>query len=662
MATPRFSRPLHLAYAALVWALAVPFAGVAGDLAGAYTDPAYLTTLAFGSHSHWMQPWRACLETIPAAQYLRAVGMGLNLERGENPDLVLQMLARNGVRCGRVEIGWGNLEWNDETTLTGNGERFRALIKACRTWGVRPVVLLNAHQGAPCPLRFLDRAVTAEIAADATQVTLEDVRDLVPGRSGLSNLNDYWAAEALITRIEGNTVTLSKPVPKAIKAGTRVPLATLKYRPFSPPGSDDYRETIAGWQRYVATVAAFVTQCLETAGAADLGFDLEIWNELTFGSQFLCINNYYSPELEKYDGNSIWGNLVRETAAYVDAHPGDFAGVRLGDGFSNTIPWTASAQEPVRVTAIGKHPYAGRRTYPKDEYQGTNLNALGQEDPYVPAYTACFPEYYGTGLQTETLLRDAAPLTTDIYGTRHGRNARPGNPCTVWITEVGYAPNEDGVSDRELGLALKAKATARYLAFYLNKGVDKLTLFSAAGGDVWLGQVLDSFLEYARANSAYPADDAPYTSPSLRVMGRMSAKMSSGIDAALPGTRVLQVEGIRDTHGHFQFAGDGTPEHPPLYDREVFAFLPFQVNARKFVIAYYVMTRDIKQALAPEEFTVTLSGLNAVGATFSAYDPLNDQAPPVEAAVGADGKLVLVLTAADYPYLLTVEEAGSVAP
>ena len=28
------------------------------------------------------------------------------------------------------------------------------------------------------------------------------------------------------------------------------------------------------------------------------------------------------------------------------------------------------------------------------------------------------------------------------------------------------------------------------------------------------------------------------------------------------------------------------------------------------------MTRDIKQALAPEAFTVTVSGLNAIGATF----------------------------------------------
>ena len=657
---PRSSCRLAMMAVLLACAVAAPFAAQAGDLAGAYTDPAYLTKMWFGAHSHWTQPWRAYLETVPAAQYLNAVGMGLNLDR-ENPDLVLQMLAKNGVRCGRIEMGWANIEWNDETKLTWTRDKYRPLFAACKKWGVRPVILLNSHQGVPCPVKLFDRAVTADVAAGATQVTLEDARDLVVGRSGLSNLSDYWAAEAIILKMDGNTVTLSKPVPKAIKAGTRVPMATLKYRPFSQPGSEDYKETIAGWQRYVATVAAFATECLGTQAAADKGFDMEIWNELTFGSQFLCINNYYKPELEKYDGNSIWGTLVKETAAYADAHPGDFAGVRFGDGFSNTIPWTASSQEPARVTAIGKHPYAGRKTFPRDEYQGQRLNALGKEDKYVPAYTECFPEYYGTGLQTETLMRDAGPITTDIYGTKHGRYTRPGNPCTMWITEVGWAPNEDGVTDREVGLALKAKTTARYLAFLLNKGVDKLTLFSAAGGDLWLGQVRDSFLEYAQKNTTYPADDAAFTSPSLRVMGRMSAKMSPGLDATLPGTRALTVEGVSDTHDHFQFAGDGTPEHPPLYDREVLAFLPYQVNARKFVIAYYVMTRDIKQTLAPEEFTVTVTGINAVGATFTAYDPINDKAVPVKVKGGAGGKVVLTLTAADYPYLLTVEEPRAAA-
>jgi len=42
---------------------------------------------------------------------------------------------------------------------------------------------------------------------------------------------------------------------------------------------------------------------------------------------------------------------------------------------------------------------------------------------------------------------------------------------------------------------------------------------------------------------------------------------------------------------------------PPLYDRDVLAMLPFQVNARKFIIPYYVMTRDIRRGLPEKAFT-----------------------------------------------------------
>jgi len=48
-------------------------------------------------------------------------------------------------------------------------------------------------------------------------------------------------------------------------------------------------------------------------------------------------------------------------------------------------------------------------------------------------------------------------------------------------------------------------------------------------------------------------------------------------------TRKLKVKGIRDSHNHYQFAGDGTAAYPNGYDREAFAFLPYQVNAHRFV-------------------------------------------------------------------------------
>jgi hypothetical protein len=45
----------------------------------------------------------------------------------------------------------------------------------------------------------------------------------------------------------------------------------------------------------------------------------------------------------------------------------------------------------------------------------------------------------------------------------------------------------------------------------------------------------------------------------------------------------------------------------------MFAFLPFQVNARRFVIPFYVITRDINRDLPGELFTVTIKGLDEKG-------------------------------------------------
>ncbi len=160
---------------------------------------------------------------MPAQQFLEGVGVNLHLH-GENPDLVVQMLAKNGIANARIEIGW---------------------------------ILLNSHQGVPCPVRMFSRKLTAAAEAGARQVEIDDASGLIVGRSGLSGLTDYWAAEGVITAIDDKRLSLSKPLPKPITAGAQVNMATVKYRPFSPPDSDDYRETLAGWKRYVATVVGW---------------------------------------------------------------------------------------------------------------------------------------------------------------------------------------------------------------------------------------------------------------------------------------------------------------------------------------------------------------------------------------------------------------------
>jgi hypothetical protein len=629
-----------------------------GSLSSAYTDPNYQFDIGFGAHSHWIQPWRAYLETVPATRFLN--GLGVVLSNLNNPDLILQHLARHGIKLTRIEIGWGNLNYKDDALTSPS---LSATLQACRKWGVRPIILLNSNHGVPCPVRVFNRTVTADAPAGARTVELNDTTGLVLGRSGLSNLTGFWAAEALITAIDGNMVTLSKPLPKAIAANSKVNMATLKYRPFSPPGTADYDEAIRAWQTYVQTVAEFAAHALGTTdNSSDKGFDLEIWNELTFGSNFLYINTYYQPALYQYNQAVIWGNLLQATASLVQQNPAAFSGVQLADGFASTIPWPCSSKEPVRIAAICKHPYPRDRTFPSGDNGKSSLNAQLQSEnaTWVPAYRCQFPEYAGTAIQTEHVIRDMSPINTSIVTDKHGRYARVVDgrvvECDEWITEIGSDPHGFGIVDVPTALNLKAKTTARFFCFYLQKGVSKLTLFASGAGDLEYGVVQNNFIQYAKSNKSYPTDDSAYTSPALKITKRIVDKMSEGLDPGLTTTRSLQVTSISDTHDHCQFDGDGTATHPPLYDRDVLAILPFQVNAGRFVIPYYVMMRDVTQSLVPEAFTIGLKGLNAGSIRARAYDPLNDREVAVTVNSRAGDTVTLTVDAADYPYLLIIDD------
>jgi hypothetical protein len=630
-------------------------------LSTAYIDPAYLTSVPFGSHSHWIQPWRAYMETLPAQRFLGGIGINWDNDSSINPELVAQMLAKYGFKRVRVEIGWGMIDVNDETQIVKvHADRLRKILVALKKYNLRPLILLNAHSGAPCPLTVTQLTLSKNARAGDTKLELNSTSNLKIGYSGISHLSDYWAAEYLITNINGNTVTLSKPLPKNLTAGTTLQIDTLKYRPFSVPGSSDYQKTMTGWNKYVETVSKFVTDSLGTASNSKKGFDLEIWNELTFGSNFLYVNKYYTNEPYQYQENDIWNNLVNQTIVYVEANSSKYTGVNISNGFANTIPWPASSQQPARIKAINKHPYPSKKSYPQNEYPGENLNALGQKDSFVPSYSVYFPEYVATALQTETIIRDIAPINNEFYGTQRGRYARVVNgkilPVPVWITEINVLPEEsDPNISVERALAIKAKATARFFCFYLNKGVTQLYLYNAFGGDKDWGIVQDNFLQYTKqANASYPSSDTEYISPSLKVVGRIVTKMEEGLDRNLAKTQALQLVSIQDTHNHYQFKGNGTQANPNLYNRDVFTFLPFQVNANKFVIPYYVMTRDIQQDLPPENFTVEIKGINNV-ASVSVYDPTNDKNIPVKVSRNASSNnLILELTATDYPYLLNI--------
>ena len=90
----------------------------------------------------------------------------------------------------------------------------------------------------------------------------------------------------------------------------------------------------------------------------------------------------------------------------------------------------------------------------------------------------------------------------------------------------------------------------------------------------------------------------------------------------------------------------------------MFTFLPYQVNAHRFVIPYYVMTRNELTNLAPENFILDVAGLHGVGATVSAMDPLTGNSVPVTLHEASNNEIIMTVTASDYPYLLIIDEVN----
>ena len=109
----RRSRPLlALAATAALLALGGPFSAAAQ--AGApvtitnYSDPGQ--AMKWGNRSHWKQPWRSYLDTVPAATLVNALGINFNIP-AKWAEPTARMLASNGFKRARVEFGWNTIDY-----------------------------------------------------------------------------------------------------------------------------------------------------------------------------------------------------------------------------------------------------------------------------------------------------------------------------------------------------------------------------------------------------------------------------------------------------------------------------------------------------------------------------------------------------------------------
>lgn len=678
---------------------AAPRAGVAAAGEGTLTDPIdpkFLADVPFGRTSFWIQPWRAYMDTWPASRLLDAVGINFDVTpRDAEP--AAQLLHDSGFKLARLSITWNALSYEDPTSLRSTNETaLRTRLTALRDHGLRPLILLDSNSGDPAPSKRVTLETVQAAPAGATTVTLTptSAAEVVPGKTGFNNLTFGGSPDVLISSVGADGLaTLSRPLRKDLPAGKHG-ATTLLYQPFGPPKLADgqpnpaFAATLDGWLSYVATV------CRLTASIVGPdGYDLEIWNELTFGSQFLNSANYYSAsgEAATEKGNGVTKEVIKAvrgaTVAFVrDPANGLSPAIAITDGFASQTPFPSGASAPLGMTALSKHPYVGLRSFPAD-YKVNSLrpvNALGVQDIlprekppftplFIPAYDSLLPEYTLTATGTETLIRDLAPFTTEVYGFPHGRDVGPagGAPVQKWITEYNIsAPKElaAGLTTADKD-HFHAKALLRSLVAMVSKGMSREYFFAAAPGSLSL--IGEDFWSALDAHpGAYPGDGlgGEIMSGFRNMLARFQGPGPGG------AARQLRLLSIVQYGDHAQFSGDGTPEHPSLYDRDVLAVFPFQSSPTRFVIPVYVMTRNVLTLYKPkarstdvgrydlpaEKFRIKLGNLPVTkhAPRLTAYDPLHNRLTTAK-LISRDGDTgVFQLAVTDYPRILTIDYTG----
>lgn len=697
-----------------------------------YEDRAQ-ATIPFGLISYFARPWRSYMDTWPASQFLGSMGFVMNVKPAY-ADAVCQVMSQSGIRMVRYELGWGSLDWDDK--LSGKKrETVIATLQLFKKHGLRPLILLNAHHGVPCPMRGVSVRVLADAKKGDTILKVQDPKNVRAGYTGFMDKAAYCAGRPLVAAVDADGMChLSMGLLTDIKAGSTPLLTEMKYQPLQGSQRADgskvpeAEETVEGWLKYVAEVCAVAKEALGTDGQADAGFDLEVWNELTFGSNFLDINNYYSPKLKYAQGPTyqktravqpgmrpdartefkVQGGpmLFGRTVDYIQAHRAEFPGVKLDNGFDNQWPWDSGTDSWDGQSSISRHFYTGgwRDISPstiKRPEMGT-IDALGERDGkrpasprnpfeivpgsnFVPTLRLGLPEVHFCAFQTETMTRDLMPDSRLTGMAGHGRYTHNGDmkPVELWQTEFNYSRSgffkellsETGAKadDAQVQLLddhLIGKFLLRSYLFQNHKGLKRLYIFAPGGDDRSLSMFSPRFFTALDKSDGRLTADVRETLPSVyQGLGWISKQMESG--EAISAPRPLRVDELVEYKPRLLYAGDGSPAHPHQWNRDWFAFLPYQLSATRFMVPYYVVTTDVthvwdaaKTPLDPsrydmpeQDFDVSIGNCLGNNALVSAYDPLTNTATPVQVVQATQTTLIVRLKTVDYPRVLLIEEA-----
>ena len=222
----------------------------------------------------------------------------------------MRLLAEAGFKTFRIEIGFGSVALGpDEAWQPGAAWKTAGAVQAVRH---PPHAAAERPSGRSLPGEVLQEEARRRRPPRQPHCHLADTRDLVVGRSGLNGLSGYWAAEALITAIDAadRPVPIEQAAAQGPQGGRRAD-GHLAYLPLYPVGTP-------GVRRHGRRLDPLRTAGLP-AGAwrASTTLTVEIWNELTFGTRFLDINNYYdkaAPEDPRGPTSSNRGGTCWELA------------------------------------------------------------------------------------------------------------------------------------------------------------------------------------------------------------------------------------------------------------------------------------------------------------------------------------------------------------
>jgi len=589
-------------------ALRIAFQQNADDLAppiGNVTMRPYVDTAALDvpwpMHSHFKQPWRGWSETVPATRLRDGVGINYQWHVERDHDADMARYAAAGIRRTRTEVSWALASYSTGALTAATATKLTEIVQAAQAHGIRPLLLVNGNHVNPCPWLTVNTTTLVATAAGSRTMRVGSVTGMVPHYTGLSSPGFTKMAGALVITVVGGasrTLTFSKPLPQAYPVGTPLTFHTLKARPLRDPGTAEYEETVTRWLTYVRSL------CQTVLAAGVPSFDLEVWNELTFGSDFLDASNYYDPPVTDptvhplSPGGRLW-SFGERTVAMLAA---EFPTVNAVWGFSNTTffsgsqdPDTGDLQDlPPNVTGQSAHPYFfWPYNGPEDEQYGAIQNFEGIVPP--APYRVAMPEKALTFINTESLSRLLNPSARAIQPAWFQHS----------MTEHGPDVNVDSdlVDDEN-----KQRMALRSVVAFLHAGITGLYLFADRESELALDPVV------------------------LPVLTRLHGLVSGAEDVP---TVPLTIEvGMPDPGEVF----------PGLTHLDTLAVFPFQVAAEVLGLAVYVMTRDMTDR-APER--VARIRLDVTGSVERATDLLTGADVPV--TILETAPLTFELAVADCP-------------